>query len=388
MQALPKKHILELSGTPRQRGRIHGEVLKNEIHELLALWKEFLVAENKLDPGEYIRDFLQHTDFIPAINKWTPGLLEEVRGTAEAAGVDYAGLFAFQLQDEQWWYGRQLNTKKLAEPPGCSSIGWQGNEHAPVLVAQNMDLPAYMDGFQVVLRIVDEQKQSEALVFSVAGLVALNGMNSRSIGVVCNNLPQVNHSRAGLPVAFVLRGVLERKSFSNARAFLEKVPHASGQNYMLGGNRRIVDLECSANQVREVTLNKSRLFLCHTNHPLLNTDHSEEMANFHPGCDKLAEFAQKYYLNSHLRLQALVRQSHVMEREGIDIHSARELLSSHESSTAPVCRHKQKRTPWMTVGTSIMVLDTEPRLHVLPGPPCSSLVTEFSCPSRGRRKPA
>ena len=43
----------------------------------------------------------------------------------------------------------------------------------------------------------------------------------------------LNHSRAGLPVAFVMRGVLERTSVNAAAAFLEDVPHASGQHYAL-----------------------------------------------------------------------------------------------------------------------------------------------------------
>src|SRR5436305_701694 len=75
----------------------------------------------------------------------------------------------------------------------------------------------------------------EAFVLTQAGCVGLNGVNARSVAVCTNALWQLDGSRAGLPVAFVVRGLLRQRSADEAAAFLRRVRHASGQNYVIGG---------------------------------------------------------------------------------------------------------------------------------------------------------
>ena len=108
-------------------------------------------------PIEYIHKLVSQTNFTPAIEKWTPGLLEEVRGIAEGAGAAFNDIFAFQLQDEEWWFGQECKQQQQTAANHCSSLGWQGDASHPNLVAQNMDLPDYLQDYQVVLRIQDER---------------------------------------------------------------------------------------------------------------------------------------------------------------------------------------------------------------------------------------
>ena len=72
-------------------------------------------------------------------------------------------------------------------------------------------------------------------ILTFPGLIATNGMNSKGVGITTNTLKQLAHSRDGLSVAFVVRGVLERQTFDEAQMFLKSVHHASGQNYTVGG---------------------------------------------------------------------------------------------------------------------------------------------------------
>ena len=81
-----KLRIVELSGTPYEMGRIHGRTLGPEIRELVKLWKENLTETFGVPPEAFIRRLLEKTDFKAAMARWTPGLLEEVRGIADGAG--------------------------------------------------------------------------------------------------------------------------------------------------------------------------------------------------------------------------------------------------------------------------------------------------------------
>ncbi len=377
MKQFPASHLLTLTGTPRQRGRVHGESLRQEIRTLLGHWKDFIAEANATSPNEYIHQLISQTNFTPAIEKWTPGLLEEVRGIAEGAGAAFNDIYAFQLQDEEWWFGQQRKQRQPASAHHCSSLGWRGDAGHPSLVAQNMDLPDYLQDYQVVLRIQDERLEDEVLVFSVAGLVALNGMNSSPLGIVCNNLSQLNHSPHGLPVAYVLRGVLQQRSFDQAFAFLSSIPHASGQNYILGSPAQIIDLECSANQVAEYCPNGRTRGVCHTNHPFANRDVHASLLS--PGTSPQEIQAQilAKSVNSRTRYQALSTHFGAVEWLNLDPETTRRLLSSHVSQQHPVCRHPGSAEKWSTLGSSIMQLSTPAYLFVCPSSPCSAKFTEF-----------
>lgn len=374
MKEFAQSDIITLYGPPRQRGRIHGETFRTKIQELINRWKSWLAPSIDKSPDQYIQELVSETKFIKAIERWTPGLLEEVTGIAEGAGVDFNDIFGFQLQDEEWWFGQEKKLAHQSPARNCSSIGWQG---ATTIVAQNMDLPDYLDGYQVVLRIIDDHSEVETLVFSTAGLIALNGVNNHSVGIVCNNLGQLNHSREGLPVAYVHRGVLEKKQFLEAKSFLETVHHASGQNYIIGVAGQMVNLECSANQVVAYAQPEWNDRICHTNHPFVNTDFRAITVGAKPSREDLATFFDTRDENSSTRFDVVYHQISGIENKKANPEIAKNLLSSHESIAYPVCRHSKPSSPWMTLGTSIMELDLNPKLHVCPGPPCSSIFSTF-----------
>ena len=128
MQTIPDNHILELTGTPRQRGLVHGEIMRKEIQGLLERWKGFLGRFIDSSIDSYIESLVKETNFIQAVNKWTPGLLDEVSGIAEAANVNFNELFASQLLDEEWWFRQDRQAKCAAASSSCSSIGWISQE--------------------------------------------------------------------------------------------------------------------------------------------------------------------------------------------------------------------------------------------------------------------
>jgi hypothetical protein len=129
-----KLRVVELEGTPYEMGKTHGAALKPEITELIRRWKSDLAKTYKTSADEYIRKFLIHTDFRPSIEKWTPGLLDEVRGLADGAGVDFETMYAFQLIDESWVMSNHLVFDK------CTSIAAGKRAGFPAFTSQTQDI--------------------------------------------------------------------------------------------------------------------------------------------------------------------------------------------------------------------------------------------------------
>jgi isopenicillin-N N-acyltransferase-like protein len=342
--------VLDLKGNGYERGLEHGRRLKAEIAKLVKLWKDDLGGQSGQDPDAIIKRFLSETAFTPAIEKWTPDILDEVRGIADGAGQPFETMFAFQLVDEIWVY---LD----AAAHHCSGLGVARSGGHPAFVAQNMDLEAFRDGFQIVLHIAGDDARPEQYVFSFAGLVGVNGINARSIAIACNTLLQLSASSDGLPVAFVVRGVLARTSGDEALRFVREVRHASGQNYIIGAGDRVCDLEASAHKVVEFKPFPDGRLVYHTNHPLANDD----LKPWAP-TDEIS------LANTRTRLAA-VRDRLGSDAAAVDEDAIKTILRSKDSAYHPVCRTLRPGAYAFTFGATIMTLSGTPSLDVTMGPP-------------------
>jgi hypothetical protein len=136
------------------------------------------------------------------------------------------------------------------EGEGCTSVGLGPRPGQPTLIGQTPDLPAINEGAQTVLRL-GAADRPDAILVTQAGALASLGVNSDGVGVCVNSLPQLDYAIDGLPVCFVVRGVLARRTLTDAVEFMRTVHHASGQNYVVGSPEGVVSLVCSARSVVE-----------------------------------------------------------------------------------------------------------------------------------------
>ena len=86
--------ILHLNGTAYENGLQHGKLLQMEINELVDLWKQDLEESYQMPADTFINIFLDSTNYIPSIEKWTPELLDEVKGISKGSGIDFNTMFA------------------------------------------------------------------------------------------------------------------------------------------------------------------------------------------------------------------------------------------------------------------------------------------------------
>lgn len=356
-----KIQVLELEGSPKERGRIHGDALRPLILEVLERYKYLLRLNLNKNPDPIIDDFLVNTEFLSATKKWAPQLLEEVEGIAEGAGIDFKEIFTMHLaaHDEKWWFSEDRS--KIEH---CSSLGCFREGDKPALLAQNMDLHQLFEGLEVLLHIKYPDSSLEALVLSHAGFLGECGVNNQPVGICCNSLiSHLNNSTKGLPFTFIVRSVLEQPTLEKAVQFINTIQHASSQNYIIGGKDRVVCLECSANKVSQFEIYENARRVYHTNHPLVNDDliNPTKKRKFRSGTT-LPRFK---YLESRLYDAS----------KKVTIDTIKHILSSH---FGPVCLHHNNQ-PLMayTFSSVIYSLSTPPMLYITVGPPCLTKYETF-----------
>ncbi len=340
--------IVDLAGTPYQMGKVHGRTLKADIQELVRRWKQDLEKTYQVPAEVFIREFLKKTDFKPAMERWTPGLLDEVRGIADGAGIDFDTMYAYQLIDEVWAMGADMGFSK------CTTVAAGKRNGNPAYVAQTLDIPAFYHGYQTVLRIRDERDGLETLVFTIPGVLAANGLNSRSVGVCVNAVTQLAYSPKGLPVDFVIRGLLRQRFYEQAVKFLQDIQPAAPQTYVIGGPGEAAVFERSAGKMSRFVPFAGAEFSYHTNHPLINDD-------FNPRFPETLK-RNKMTLESY---QALCPRFNFLGQifkdnsAAINIDILQKLFKNRASGI----------NNEGTYGCTIMVLGERPELYISPGRP-------------------
>ena len=246
----------------------------------------------------------------------------------------------------------------------CSGLGIPAKNGMPGYIGQNMDIESYTAGYQIIMRIKGEDGKPDRLVLSYPGLIALNGLNNKGIGVCVNTIMQVSACNDGLPVAFVIRGILEREEKSEVMDFIHSVKHASGQNYLLGIQGEVFDFEASANKVVRYDPQNENGAVYHTNHPIVNDDLKEWHAE---GIEKLKKDGRLENTNSYIRLHAL--SNRVSGSIDVNVEIIKNALRSKDDPRNPVCNSYQAEYSGFTFASIIMVHSGIPFIQVSAGPP-------------------
>ncbi|MFH0990550.1 MAG: C45 family peptidase [bacterium] len=246
----------------------------------------------------------------------------------------------------------------------CSALGVAKNSTHPTFIAQNLDIEGFRHGYQTLLHIAEDGDTPEQYIFTIAGVLAANGMNNRSIGVCVNTLMQLSACSDGLPVDFVVRGILSARTEKEALNFVKTVKHASGQNYLIGSGERIINFEASAKKVVEFRIQGRDRLVYHTNHPLANDDwkpwHKRWMERIPQGQLKLGD--------SYVRFASLESRLHDSVKV-VDEDFIQNILRSKDSGRSPVCRPHRPGVSVFTFGSFIMNLSDKPSLLISVGPP-------------------
>jgi predicted choloylglycine hydrolase len=237
-------------------------------------------------------------------------------------------------------------------------------------MGQNLDF-SFKKGSEVLLHIKHQGSELEELAFSFAGFIGTTGMNNVPLGLCANSLLQLNPQTDGLPVPFIIRGVLGQSKYEHAAQFIKKIKHATGQNYIVGTIDRIADFECSSNKVSRFIPPEGENRIYHTNHPLINDDLDQ-------GLFRKSRTYTQLMANSQKRLETLKTRLKDTSK-GISVDDVKAILCSHDDPHNPICIHQTKKPgefgfgdTHFTSGSLVMELSKNPKLHLAPEPPCQN----------------
>ncbi|WP_223033413.1 C45 family autoproteolytic acyltransferase/hydolase [Hanstruepera marina] len=364
LQAQQSKRVLKeitLTGTGYNLGLQHGKQLKTEIAEIVTKWKANTTKYFKKDAEKTLDDFYKQANYEAAIKQYTPDLYEEVRGIADGSGQAFRDILVLNLLDEFWVYIDELYNHH------CSDVGVPSINGSTSYIAQNMDIEDYTDGYQTLIRLERTANRPEQLILTHPGLIALNGMNETGVGVVVNTIMQLQASNSGLPVAFVVRRIINSTDKADLLQFIQEVHHASGQNYIIGIRGDVYDFEASANQVVRFNPKNTNGTVYHTNHPIVNTDTKAWYEKHKPTDDNVEKLQNT---NSYLRLAAL--ETRMVANPIVSQDIIMDALRSKDNPENPVCRNNKGDGSGFTFASVIMTLTGNLNFQITAGPPDES----------------
>lgn len=292
--------LVELSGSPYDRGVAHGGTLARRLRAFLddALARLGHLTGQPADLRALRPRIAAHREAVAAA---LPELAEEVEGLAVGAGIDRDAAWLLQLRRELIGYSRVT---------GGDCTTYASVRGRPVL-AQTVDLNGNLDDQIAVLSVAGPRHRS--LVLSFAGLLGYLGVNDAGIAVGLN-LVLGGEWEPGVPPYLAIRHVLDQAdSVEQAVAALSGLPLASSRSFMICGEERAVCVEALGSDRRVLAGDE----LAHTNH-FLDRDFAAR--------DEINIFAKN---SSRRRLEA-VRAAAIPDAD--DTAGHHRLLS-----TPPVC---------------------------------------------------
>jgi len=259
--------LIEVSGPPRERGRMYGSKAAGRIHKGAEHYGNQL-AKAAL-PWSEVQVLVR--DFVPVIERFDPSYVEEMRGIAEGARIAFESVVLLNARTEVVKLAQRPDLRaKLAqadEPDGCTGVVVlpQATASGCLIHAQNWDWKAECAETAVVLSIRRDDGPN-ILTFTEAGALARSGFNSAGIAITANYLEcDRDYCQVGVPLAVIRRKVLEQRHLAHAMAAVYVTPKSAGNNMIVSHCGGVaIDFECAPDETFQV--HPERGLLVHANH--------------------------------------------------------------------------------------------------------------------------
>jgi isopenicillin-N N-acyltransferase-like protein len=263
MSAATPFPLIEVAGSPLERGRRYGRLARARIEVSLDIYGAAFRVQN-LDMAEVDRRALA---MVPEITAYDPALMAEIEGIAEGARIPVARIVMLNARTELL-YGR---SSRLFPPPspdeGCTgAIALpEATADKSLIHGQNWDWMEACAESAIVLR-ADPEDGNPFITFVEAGMLGRAGFNAAGIALTGNFLASDrDHSRHGVPIPFIRRRILQSRDFAAAIGTVFEAPRAFSNNVMISDARgAAIDLEASPDEV--FWLKPERGLIVHANH--------------------------------------------------------------------------------------------------------------------------
>jgi isopenicillin-N N-acyltransferase-like protein len=267
--------LIKLSGTPYEMGWQHGKRFHDEIHMFTAE-RVGLCGTLEWTGRELSRDAViaLAEACVAEHQAYTPELMEELQGIADATGLTLAELVInngftdfidtiYSLGD----IALPVATPSLAAD-NCTAFMVPASRSATgaAFFGQTWDMHASATPYVILIHGQPDNAPS-FLTFTVTGCVGMIGMNSAGITVGVNNL-MATDGQIGVTWPFVVRKILQQDDLDAALECLTGAKLAGAHNYMLMdgvGRGYEVEAMSTTQHVHELAGET----ISHTNHCLI-----------------------------------------------------------------------------------------------------------------------
>lgn len=328
---------IKVSGTHFECGRQIGAACAEQIRAM--------VANDREQPPEgwHWEDFRQAAlPYLAATERAFPWVVEEIRGAADGAGLDFLDLFAEAVEE---LFTASPPEGRCSDFAACAPATADGH----VLLGHNNDLsPSTQDNLVAVEW--DLPDQPCLFTIGVGGIFVSIGVNAARIALTGNELSP-NDERPGLPRLLIARALLSARTFDEALTIALHPDRASSYNNLLSSaDGRVASVEASATD--HELLWPEAGWLVHTNHYL-----HPRMTRYERAPDKIAGSISRY-----ARADELMRT----RPSPVTLPMLQGFLSDHGGSPTPLCRHAGRS---QTVFSALIDL-TEGVVLAKAGRPC------------------
>jgi len=327
-------------GSPREMGRQFGEAARELVRGFAAAALDRVNLTMRVSRQQAETTAAKSLEYA---EKYSPDSVAELRGVAEAAGLDLLDVMILQARN-------QLQNEPEA---GCTSLSLSAASGQGRLLAQNWDNDPGLDPFTCVLTRKPTGKPA-LLNVTQAGLIAYIGFNDAGVGVCLNTLPAPSRP-IGVPHYFQVREIFEQHSLDGVVHTVRRAHRAIPANIMLTTPEGPADLEVTIDDVHVLRADEQGR-VTHTNHCR------------HPALAGInASFPE--LIQSQPRQERIDR---LLSDGANTVDRLKTILRNHEDHPRSICRHPNADPGvghWRTV-FSVIIEPEARRMHLTRGTPC------------------
>lgn len=355
--------VIEISGTPAERGRQYGESVRRELEAAFGYYAEAFGASSGLTWEQVTA---RAARWLRPVRDYAPDLVEEMQGIADGAGVGLLDVLALNARGEVIY--DESFAQMLEDDPepadGCTSFAVLGpaSGDGRVWAGQNWDWRAGVADTVVMLRIVQPPKP--ALLMQVeAGQIGRQGANSAGIALNANGLGGRFDDTVGLPQTVVRRSVLDQASVTDALKVLYRTRAHIASNALLTC-REGFSIDVETTPAGHGWMYPADGLLVHGNHYQAGVPSA-----LAPGYRPLSSDSLVRVPRAEDGLRRLRGSTGPDESRKL----IRQAMSDHLGMPDSLCAHPDPRKPplkqWATLVSSCVDL-TAGEYHVTAGTPC------------------
>lgn len=346
---------IEIEGTPYEIGFQEGRNFGRQIRESIDCYKEMFMDYSGL---EWKRAKKLSRKFIDVIREYNSDYLEEIRGVADGAELEFEDILALNCRSELVFVGKEFDKAD----GGCTSIGISKERAAngEAISAHNWDWKTSQRKNMVMMKIHQNNGKPTIFMVTEAGIIGKTGFNSAGLSVFLNAL-STNQAPEGIPLHIAMRAIVDCETISEALTMVTRMPLGCCANFMLSHrNGECIHVEIG-NEDFDVLYPENGIAV-HTNH------FCSQRLPIRPRKDTMKYKTPDSFIRRGRALKILEKKE-----KPITIEDVKEVLKDHIEYPDSICRHDNPKVPeGLRMGTvfSLIVNLGTGDIYFCKGNPC------------------